>query len=206
MISFRTSTRRAARPRLQRGLSSVELIVVLSIFGALSGVVLFNFSDFSSSVSLNNLSQDIALVVKRAQTEASSGRFTSATGGDTPSYGVLFQTNDPDSFIYFEDLGSASSKNKVFDASEERETIAIETDDRISGLCVSLGSDTSCGTVVNNLHITFTRPYLDATIVALPNYSTASNPPIAEARIRIVSAKGETKEIIVTPIGQVRVE
>ena len=47
-----------------QGLTFIELIVVLSIVSVIAGVILFKFSDFSNNITLQNLSQDIALRIK----------------------------------------------------------------------------------------------------------------------------------------------
>jgi len=58
----------------QSGMTFIELVVVMGIFTAISATVLFNYRSFSDSVSLQNLSQEIALQGKRAQTLATQGR------------------------------------------------------------------------------------------------------------------------------------
>lgn len=82
----------------------LELIVVLGIFGAISATVLFNYSDFSSNVHLQNLAQDIALQLKKTQTDAISGRIPTLSDAQepnilsltppewVPSYGLAFTT------------------------------------------------------------------------------------------------------------------
>ena len=86
------------------GMTFLELIVVLGIFGAISATVLFNYSDFSSNVDLQNLAQDIALQIKKTQTDSVSGRIPTLTDAQnqnigalvpsdwTPSYGTVFTT------------------------------------------------------------------------------------------------------------------
>lgn len=80
------------------GVTFIELIVVISIFALISTVVLFNFGDFSTSISLQNVSQDIALKIAEAQRSAVSGRSnvilanTPTTPEYSPTYGVLFST------------------------------------------------------------------------------------------------------------------
>ncbi len=91
----------------------VELVVVLGIFGAIASTVLFNYRDFSENVNLKNLAQNIALQIKRAQTDAVSGRLpqlsVNQSGGTPigwkPSFGVAFNIEDPANayklFYYF---------------------------------------------------------------------------------------------------------
>ncbi len=86
----------------------LELIVVLGIFGAISATVLFNYGDFSSNVHLQNLAQDIALQIKKTQTDAISGRIPTLSDTQNqnidnlvpldwvPSYGLAFTTTQSD--------------------------------------------------------------------------------------------------------------
>src|SRR5438045_1959211 len=56
-----------------RGVTFLELIVVISIFAIISTTVLLRFSIFSTSVSLQNLAQDIALKIEQAQNASING-------------------------------------------------------------------------------------------------------------------------------------
>ncbi len=102
-----------------RGMTFIELIVIMGIFGAISATVLFNYGDFSSNVKLQNLAQDIALQIKQAQTDAVSGRIPIfpvdstqfqnvntliPSPGWKPSYGIAFDTSSnigPTGFVYY---------------------------------------------------------------------------------------------------------
>lgn len=83
---------------INAGVTFIELIVVISIFALISTVVLFNFGDFSTSLSLQNVSQDIALKIAEAQRSAISGKGniilvnTPTTPDYAPTYGVLLAT------------------------------------------------------------------------------------------------------------------
>lgn len=105
----------------QSGMTFIELVVVMGIFTAISATVLFNYRSFSSSVSLQNLSQEIALQGKRAQTLATQGRrpLLSAAQEQTQiatlgnnsfgflpidwvsSYGLAFNMTRPTSFVFY---------------------------------------------------------------------------------------------------------
>jgi prepilin-type N-terminal cleavage/methylation domain-containing protein len=103
-----------------RGMTYVELIVVLSIFAVMTSVVLFNYGDFQSRVDVKNLTTDIALQIVQAQKSSIAGKLppASQTGQwDTtwkPSYGVFFNpVPDDHDFVYFTDLGIWDNVNKV---------------------------------------------------------------------------------------------
>ena len=49
--------------KTNRGMTYVELIVVLSIFAVLSSVAIFNYGSFQDKVDIKNLGSDIALKI-----------------------------------------------------------------------------------------------------------------------------------------------
>ena len=59
-----------------RGMTYVELIVVLSIFSIMTSVVLFNYGAFQAKVDIKNLASDIALKIVEAQKSALSGKLS----------------------------------------------------------------------------------------------------------------------------------
>src|SRR3989344_6451778 len=76
---------------LRRGMTYVELIVVLGIFGVISSVVMFNYGEFQDKVEIKNLASDIALKVVEAQKSAMSGKLpVNPPSGWKPAYGVYF--------------------------------------------------------------------------------------------------------------------
>ncbi len=56
-----------------RGVTFIELVIVISIFSILASTLLFNFPRFSRNLSVQNIAQDIALQINGAQREAISG-------------------------------------------------------------------------------------------------------------------------------------
>ncbi len=95
------------------GFTLVELLVTLSIFTILTGVVLFNQSKFNSTILLTDLAYDTALTVRQAQMYGINIKeFNTGASGDTGNfvpYGVHFATSSPKSFILFADLTYSSS-------------------------------------------------------------------------------------------------
>lgn len=232
IFNFKLSTR---EPRLkkQSGFTLIELIVVITIFAALTSVVLFNFSGFDESIKLQNLSQQIALQIKRAQTAGSQGQIpvVSTEFGWKPTYGIYFSTEsiiDRKMFTYFVDndpnlidgegnnlyderaVSSCGVPGAVTDCLAE---IFIATGQTIERLCVNAlyGEDDDlsdpCSSVVGgkevtNLHITYTRPSLEATIIGVPDPGIT----VSNAQIIIRSPKDQRRMITVWPIGQIAVE
>ena len=72
------------------GMTLIELMVVLVIFIIVAGLTIFDYSKFRSTASLQNLADDIALSVRRAQNYAIGvkGSQSSFSNG----YGIHFLT------------------------------------------------------------------------------------------------------------------
>ncbi len=116
------------------GMTYVELIVVLSIFGIMSSIVMFNYNDFQAKVDIKNLANDIALEIVKAQKSAMGGKlppqaqvqYLLANNPDwKPSYGVYFDTSSSGqkSFDYFVDLDGDKALND-FSCSGNNECLA----------------------------------------------------------------------------------
>ena len=205
--------------------------MVIAIFGILSSVVLFNYGNFTSTITLQNLTHDIALQVNQAQKTAISGlgnRITGFTGGYKPTYGVYFEKggmslnlrsgqSGAKEFVYFTDylveyLGNKA--NGVYDhgnycpapsATECLDEINIQTGDSIDRLCVNVVAQLGAFPVkcdLDDLSVTFTRPFPDA-IIKINSDPTTSE---ADAEIVVKSIKGDKKTIVVTKLGQVYIE
>jgi len=86
------------RRTTQAGVTLIEMLVVVAIIAVISSVIMFNYSDFSSNVSVRNLSQEIALAIRKGQTYATSVRSVDGTSIEDSSayagYGVSFSTNE----------------------------------------------------------------------------------------------------------------
>ena len=150
---------------LQAGVTLIEMIVVVGIIAAVSSVIIFNYSDFSTNVSLRNLTQEVALSIRQAQTYATSVRPIAALGGLSSrtfsGYGMSFSTVDhstqtdpsfPDSkqFILFADIprDATQTPDRMYSQApgescgapssstiECIQAIQIATADKIVGIC-----------------------------------------------------------------------
>lgn len=188
----------------QAGLTFAELIVVIAIFSIMAGIIIFNSQGFNNSIALQNLSQDIALQLKRAQTEGSGGKANQCSFLQKPAYGIFFNKNK-NQFTYFADLNN----NKYYDTtsicvagSESQEVFSIGNGNTISKICVNQKTGLgNCSTTITDLQVTFTRPDLSATIVSGTYLST-----ILDAEIELLSASGQKKQIVIWPTGQISIE
>jgi prepilin-type N-terminal cleavage/methylation domain-containing protein len=159
-----------------RGFTLVELLVTITIFTILTGVVLFSQSKFNSSILLTNLAYDTALTIRQAQNyginikEYDAGLFL--------PYGVHFDISSDKSFILFADHIYYSNSEKIspYDGSISSCDTAhgcvnrynVKGGNSISNLCVYTTVDPSemgCRPV-QKLDIIFQRPNPDAKIFA----------------------------------------
>lgn len=206
------------------GFTLIEMAVVLGIFLLISGLIIFNYSDFHSNVSLENLAQDVALNIRRAQSYATGSK---GAGSEFPGYGIHFNTDSnfvtqhsggPKSFIFFADLASSPvpSGYPIYDESNVRkecgydnliggneciEDITINSTDIINEICLN-GS--SC--VPGTLDIVFTRPDPDPTFCFLPTGSSMCAGSVSSASIHLISVTGKEKVITVWNTGQINTE
>ena len=189
-----------ALKNLQAGVTLIEMVVVVAIIALVSSVMIFNYSDFSTNVSVRNLSQEIALSVRKAQTYATSVRpIEGLSGVDSktfPGYGISFAVNDqlvapddmtpgPRQFILYADASDVSQADDAYIynqgstcgspvvGDECLESFGISTADRIVSIC---GSPTSTrGSraqcyTEGKVDITFRRPSPDAMICMSARY------------------------------------
>lgn len=175
----------------------VELIVVLSIFGIMSSIVLFNYGKFQAKVDIKNLANDIALKIVQAQKDAMSGKLpiqTPTVDPWRPSYGVYFNLTNPKSFIYFADLNNDHIFNHGSCYGECLDDINITKGNSISKFGVFYQNGDS--EILNDLVLTFTRPdsgaimYSNGTILQNVSYIQIAiiSPQSIGARIKLYSS------------------
>ena len=203
-----------------RGLTLVELMVVISIFSIITSVTIFNYASFRSNVSIQNLSDDVALAIRKAQSFAIGVR-ASKGGSFENSYGVHFSINsnhtDQDgslsgynkSFLMFSDITNPSNRTKVYDYDVSNiycsvigveciELFKITTPDVIKDIIYydNLGGVVSSidnGNTQASIDIVFTRPSPGAEFC----YRVTTNPsescnPITISSMGIVISNGQT--------------
>lgn len=203
------------------GMTLVELLVVLAIFLMVAGLTIFDYGKFRSNVSLQNLADDIALSVRRAQNYAIGVHSSGSTFSN--GYGIHFSTANPSlldaragstkSFIIFSDLPPADriynypmSTSNICSVStsvpgdECIDMLNISTSDIISAICPN-----SANCDDGYADITFLRPDPDATICVGPVGGLCSG-PLSSVDIVIKNTQSEeTRTITVSSIGQISI-
>jgi prepilin-type N-terminal cleavage/methylation domain-containing protein len=108
---------------LDRGFTFIEIIVVISLFAIMAGLVLFKYRDYQSNLLLENTAQDIALEIQKAENNSVSGVYPPLSIGQTlpsgwrPSYGVFFDpTTLPKKFVFFYDSESLQPSDPAYQA------------------------------------------------------------------------------------------
>ena len=210
---------------LQSGVTLIEMIIVVAIVAVVMSVILFNYSDFSTNVSVRNLAQEIALSIRKAQTYATSVRQISPDGTMSDAfttYGIAFSTNDkkestmmPNNkrFVLFADTDAQITGSGNYDAGTQCgspttgdecvETFSINTADKISQICWFWGSGGIHKDCTNDGYtsITFSRPNPDASFC----FQEECNQGISGIEIQVQSAKGKTYSVRIWNTGQVGV-
>lgn len=163
------TNKKSGKLNYQSGFTFMELIVVIAIMAIMESIIMFNYKDFTSNISLKNLASDIALSIKKAQTLALSGRsdgFAQDTDLDinnfanrqSPTYGAFF-ANDADGtvqnvhkqneFVIFKDrdfsgdyyAGSDCETVNIPGTNTEcLDRITVPTKEKIDKICVDVGT------------------------------------------------------------------
>jgi len=219
--------------KYNKGVTLVELLVVIFIFVIISGITIFNYGRFNTSLSIQNLADDIALSVRKAQGYAIGVHST--TGGTfTIGYGIHFTVNPSfvnnvysgtnKSFILFADMGNASTstQDKMYNydnacgtpaiGNECLEALNITSTDKISGIKYYTTSliDGSTGFPGATMDVVFKRPNPEPVFcykTAIGNPSCDYSLNISYVQIILLSGDGSgtTKTITISNSGQISV-
>ncbi len=204
------------RKNKQTGFTLVELLVTISIFVILTGVVLFNQSKFNSTILLTNLAYDTALTIRQAQNYGINIKeFNKGDGSNSQfvPYGVHFDNTANKSFILFADIdydilnrisdGIYDGNNESVDPQKCENNkgcvnrYSIKRGNYIDGLYINGDLNTK----MNNLDITFKRPNPDAFIK-----SSSFNGEITSVTIVLKSADNtSTRQVRVQANGLIEI-
>ena len=170
-------------------------MVTISIIAIVSSIILFNFPSFASRILLENLTHEIALVVRQAQVYGIGIKQT--TGGLFPAYGAHFDTTatppeDPPNkkVIFFADT---IADGFYGGDSEKVETFTIQRGNAISVLCYKNVNDITWQCGADNLDITFKRPEPEAHILI-----NRGGGDVSSARITVTSPNAEVGDRYIT--------
>lgn len=185
--------------KASEGFSLVELLVTISIFVIVTGIVLVNFPSFSSKIALDNLAHEIALAIRETQVFGVASKETTAGSRIFPTRGAHFDKSQNTTFVLFID---ADDNNRYGGAPELIETFNIQRRNYISEICGYAMPGSSC-TPLDSLDITFTRPNPEPSVMGMVGTSEAL---YSYATIAITSPKGISRKIVVWSNGQIAIQ
>ncbi len=194
------------KPKYNKGMTAIELVIVLGIFTFIASTVVFNYGKFQSKVDIKNLANEIAIKITEAQRGAVAGKINSSvSAGWKPAYGVLFNTAFNNKFLYFIDLDNSNTctgaQCSTFTVGGEvLEVITITKGNTIpvSGLQIS---GAGCPSTVSNLAVVFTRP--DSSPSLTSSQITSGCTP-TEALINVSSPVSMTGKIRIYATGRIQ--
>jgi prepilin-type N-terminal cleavage/methylation domain-containing protein len=214
------------------GFTLIEMLVVVAIFAVVATVLLFNYSSFSTSVGVRNLSEEIGLSVRKAQTYATSVRSIAGTNGITsdmfPAYGESFSVNetaqqvyDPTStnFPLFVDVADSAmnTSNNIYNnngicgnpasGQECVESFGVTTGVKIISLCTDVPYANSCLTASTGgrVNVVFHRPSPDAVICVETSTGACNAQSASYLKITLQSPKGLQRVVTIWNTGQISV-
>ena len=197
----------------QSGMTLVELIVVLTIFVLVTGLTIFDYKNFRTNISIQNLANDISLSIRKAQSYAIGAHATGITFNN--GFGVHFTTaataagalsGSSKAFVIFVDGIISGTPDTIYGynlsdticgtSNECNEILSITTTDKIDAIYLNESvvpiADTS------SLDVSFLRPNPDARFCYRPTAINLYCDPglITHIRIQISNgASGDDKRI-----------
>ncbi len=216
-----------------RGVTFLELMIVMSIFGIMSSVVLFRYNDFNAGISLTNTVQEIALRVQQAQSDAINGVIpkyvmnpSSQTTDQDPvpgnwrsTYGVFFSTSHADQFIYFFDRDRVAQRDSagsgLVDQMDDPNpwsncSHSASRDECLDLITITTGEEIigvcvdGDTTCQGDAWVLFTRPFPDARICTFNGGVPMCTHGSLSIKVKGKGASG-TRLLTVTPLGQLSV-
>jgi len=209
-------TRGKDSKKYKGGFTLAELIVVIAIFAVITSIALFDQAKLNSSILLTNLSYEVGLSVREAQTYGIGVR--SPDDGSDPDagfsglFGVHFDltnTGANNQIILY----SGTSDSNIYLSPDQAKYMYTFTNQRgnyIRALCLGpgFGQGTPCTGNVAKLDVWFQRPSPDAHFHGTDaSGNTDDSLNIGPAYI-VVSSQDNTncKVIVIQQTGQVSVE
>ena len=187
------------------GFSLIEIMVVVGILVIINTMIFASYPEFSQKLSLKRTSEEVALIVRQAQSYALGIKKSALGSDDYFGFGIRFNKTAPTTIILFTDFGAIP--NKIYDvgdgcgssSTECFQEFKIDTRDYIFELRAYDSVDDSMP--VNILDVVYPRAASMATITADGGIANPSY-----AKVTIKSPRGGEKYIKIWISGQIEVE
>ncbi len=202
-------------PRLpassKKGFTLVELLISFGIVGLVTGIALFNHTEFGDSIRLSNLTYTMALQIREAQVSGSSVRQLGLGGSAnfSAAYGIHFFTSGGNNrgYIFFADIDNdgrydgSESESGCASSPECVAYFSLPQGFAVDEFCAeTICSTDAGGPTIDELNIIYKRPSPSALIKshqpALYDYGF----------ITLTSPQGRSRTIRVASTGQVSVQ
>lgn len=216
-------------PKTEEGFTVIEMIVVISIFGIITGVLLFNYRNFQKFTDFKLFMQEIALVLKNQQQTAMSGVISINPQEKVypestwrPAYGIYVETGTNKLTTFYDYNQNGTYENYGLPCKSVSSECLQEmyfTEDRVIGqICAGSFDDTlyyqtgtlQCTTPYTKLSVLFRRPFPDAIFRAEYNPAQyiegnpAGIPILTSVEIPIQSVIGGSLQVItINPVGAI---
>lgn len=203
---MRKGNRKGLHNSKKAGLTLFEVIVVIAITGVLIAIIVPDSRTFEKKIVLENLSRDVALTVRTAQSYGINAQ-RRAGGGFEESFGVHFDRANPDKYFIFRDPDRGVGGYMYAGGGVKLEEFTLSLGYTISDVCLidNGGADSDCfvagGAEISTVDIAFDRPKPDAHFTENGGVSTYQS-----ALITLTNPNGATQIIEVLSTGYISLQ
>lgn len=194
MKVFREST--AFHKVHQRAFTLIELLVVIAIFSIITSIALFDQSRVNSNVLLSNLTYDVGLTLRQAQTYGIGVKYDQDAPNSQGGFGVYFDTDSPNGIILFNDVDGNGIYEAATDSIEREYQFTNQRGNKIDSMYfINSNAEGNCG----QMSITFKRPdpeptmYCDGYFFSGPAYIYLGTEDRAICKEVVVEASGQIR-------------
>lgn len=205
-----------------RGFTLVELMVSIFIIVTITGVMIANYPESSIKITLANLNNKVALLIREAQVRGSaidSNNSTLAVESPVSGYGIYFNLSTPESIILFADSVDGSIPKpygltvgdglyQTTPTNELYSTTVFPSGYILSKICVGSSYPYTCNNQINppinNLTISFTRPSPQPNIYINNDRTTSYSSACVELHSPRYPGPGHIRSITIYTSGMIR--
>ena len=186
----------------ERGVTLVELIVVIALVVVLTSTVLLRQRSFQDSILLRNTAYELALSVRETQVYGVGVR-RDPSDIISGRYGVHLELDTSVAVIYAD-----NNENNLYESDEQRKINEFEEPFSIVNICVTpVSGGEECADSapsIIGLEILFIRPNPDAYLYVVHTGNVIEE--VSKARISVGVPSGKHVDVIISKTGQIAVQ